>query len=81
MLYIDPQTCIDRGACADACPVEAIYAEDELPGGLERFTGINAVSNAIASTRGHFDDRASKRPGTARVAPGTSCRRHTRLSG
>ncbi|PPJ27853.1 hypothetical protein C5E45_16220 [Nocardia nova] len=80
MLYIDPQTCIDRRACADASPAETIYADDELPGGRERFTGINAVSNAIPSTRRPFDDRASKRPGTAPAAPGTSRRRHTGLS-
>ena len=23
MLYIDPKVCIDCGACADACPVDA----------------------------------------------------------
>ncbi|WP_280485816.1 4Fe-4S dicluster domain-containing protein, partial [Nocardia cyriacigeorgica] len=30
MLYIDPDTCIDCGACVDACPVEAIFSEDDL---------------------------------------------------
>jgi NAD-dependent dihydropyrimidine dehydrogenase PreA subunit len=29
-LYIDPQECIDCGACEPACPVEAIYAEFDL---------------------------------------------------
>lgn len=28
--YIDPDYCIDCGACAAECPVEAIYHEDEL---------------------------------------------------
>ncbi|MFP3513073.1 4Fe-4S dicluster domain-containing protein [Peribacillus sp. SIMBA_075] len=27
---IDPSICIDCGACESACPVEAIYHEDEL---------------------------------------------------
>ena len=30
MLYIDPDECIDCGACEPACPVNAIYAEDDL---------------------------------------------------
>lgn len=29
--YIDPSICIDCGACEAACPVEAIYHEDDLP--------------------------------------------------
>ena len=31
MLVIDPDTCIDCQACVPACPINAIYAEDELP--------------------------------------------------
>lgn len=27
---IDPDTCIDCGACVAACPVEAIYHEEDL---------------------------------------------------
>jgi NAD-dependent dihydropyrimidine dehydrogenase PreA subunit len=30
-LYINPEECIDCGACEPECPVEAIYAEDEVP--------------------------------------------------
>ncbi len=42
MLYIDPDTCIDCGACVDACPVEAVYADYDLPAQYARFTEINA---------------------------------------
>ncbi|VFA95935.1 NADPH-ferredoxin reductase fprA [Nocardia farcinica] len=42
MLYIDPATCIDCGACFEACPVGAVYAEDELPAQLDRYREINA---------------------------------------
>jgi len=28
--FINPNLCIDCGACETACPVEAIYHEDEL---------------------------------------------------
>jgi len=31
MLYIDPDGCIDCGACVPGCPVEAIYDEGSLP--------------------------------------------------
>ena len=30
-LYINPEECIDFGACEPECPVEAIYPEDEVP--------------------------------------------------
>lgn len=43
MLHIDPDTCIDCGACMDACPVDAIYGADDLPVNLLRYTEINAA--------------------------------------
>ena len=30
-LYIDPDECIDCGACEPVCPVTAIFAEDAVP--------------------------------------------------
>ena len=30
-LYIDPEECIDCAACEPECPVEAIFADDEVP--------------------------------------------------
>ena len=30
-LYIDPDECIDCGACEPECPVDAIYDEEEVP--------------------------------------------------
>jgi ferredoxin len=30
-LVIDPDECIDCGSCVDACPADAIYADNELP--------------------------------------------------
>ncbi len=42
MLYIDPDECIDCGACVPECPVEAIYDETELPEELEKWKAINA---------------------------------------
>ena len=41
-LYIDPEECIDCGFCEPECPVEAIYAEDDVPEEWESFTEKNA---------------------------------------
>ena len=43
MLYIDPDECIDCGACEPACPVSAIFAEDDLPDDQEAFREINTL--------------------------------------
>ena len=42
MLYIHPDECIDCGACEPACPVEAIYAVDDLPADQSKWEQINA---------------------------------------
>ena len=41
MLFINPETCIDCGACIPECPVEAIYYHEDLPSQLHRFLEIN----------------------------------------
>jgi ferredoxin len=33
--YIDPDTCIDCGACIPECPYEAIFTEEETPADYE----------------------------------------------
>ncbi|MFN8583233.1 MAG: ferredoxin family protein [Gemmatimonadaceae bacterium] len=43
MLYVDPDECIDCGACEPACPVSAIFAEDDVPADEQLFTQINAL--------------------------------------
>jgi NAD-dependent dihydropyrimidine dehydrogenase PreA subunit len=40
-LYIDPDECIDCGACEPACPVSAIYSEDDVPGDQTPWIEIN----------------------------------------
>ena len=34
---IHPDECIDCGACVPACPVSAIFPEEDVPGGEEEF--------------------------------------------
>ena len=46
MLYIDPAECIDCGACAPECPVEAIFYEDNVPAEWKEFVGLNAQMSA-----------------------------------
>lgn len=41
-LYIHPTECIDCAACEPACPVEAIFYEDDIPDEWKQFTAINA---------------------------------------
>tara|TARA_B110001454_G_scaffold218880_1_gene248386 strand:+ start:1002 stop:1277 length:276 start_codon:yes stop_codon:yes gene_type:complete len=43
ILYIDPDECIDCGACEPACPVSAIYAEEDVPEEETAYTEINAL--------------------------------------
>jgi len=40
--YIDPDECIDCGACEPACPVDAIFEEGAVPPEWRDFTRINA---------------------------------------
>ncbi|HBQ96864.1 MAG: ferredoxin family protein [Firmicutes bacterium] len=40
-LYIDPETCIDCGACVPECPAGAIFMEDDLSEEDRKFIQIN----------------------------------------
>jgi NAD-dependent dihydropyrimidine dehydrogenase PreA subunit len=42
MYFIDPDECIDCGACEPECPVTAIFAEDAVPDQWQNFIQINA---------------------------------------
>ena len=41
MLYIDPDECIDCAACEPVCPVNAIFAEEEVPEHWAEWTPVN----------------------------------------
>ena len=59
-LYIDPDECIDCGACEPACPVTAIFAEDDVPEGQKEYTEIDAL---------WFKDKAAARARVQALKP------------
>jgi len=42
-LVIDPDDCIDCAVCVPECPVQAIYAEEDVPADQRDFTPLNAT--------------------------------------
>jgi len=42
MLVIDPDVCIDCGACAPECPVQAIYPAEEVPDKWKSYIKLNS---------------------------------------
>ncbi len=96
MLVIDPEECIDCGACEPECPVEAIFPEDALPDKLEPFVKINyafpdgaAPDDEAATARhvetghvvlGHVRESPAGCPDRGRGRPRTP-RRAARLPG
>ena len=41
-LVIDPDDCIDCAVCVPECPVNAIYADEDVPKEQRAFTALNA---------------------------------------
>jgi len=41
MLTIDPDECIDCGACEPECPTSAIFSEDDLPEKWSEYVELN----------------------------------------
>lgn len=49
MLVIDPDECIDCAVCIPECPVNAIYAEEDLPADQQAFTKLNAELSKLST--------------------------------
>ena len=60
MLVIDPDECIDCALCEPECPVDAIFADDEIPEGQEKFLELNRELSqtwpVITHAKSHPDD-------------------------
>jgi len=51
-IYIDPDTCIDCGACVPECPYAAIFPEDEVPAA---YTAKGGEYISKVGLTGHFE--------------------------
>jgi NAD-dependent dihydropyrimidine dehydrogenase PreA subunit len=72
-LFIDPNECIDCGACEPECPVNAIFPEESLPAEWAKYTAIDATwftDKAAAAPPSTSSSRLSAAP----RAPGRSGR-------
>ncbi|MGY8754644.1 MAG: indolepyruvate ferredoxin oxidoreductase subunit alpha [Candidatus Poseidoniales archaeon] len=47
-LVIDPDECIDCGACVPECPVDAIFADTDIPDGEEEWEERNELESVDA---------------------------------
>ena len=50
--YIDPDTCIDCGACIPECPCGAIFPEDEVP---SAYTAKGGEYISRVDLKGHYE--------------------------
>src|SRR5690625_784162 len=57
MLYIQPDECVDCGACEPVCPVEAIFYEDDTPEEWAEYYDANV----------HFFDELGSPGGAAKL--------------
>ncbi len=46
-LVIDPEECIDCTLCVAECPVEAIFAEDDVPDDQREYIALNAELSKV----------------------------------
>jgi ferredoxin len=63
MMYINPDECVDCGACEPVCPTEAIYYEDDVPeqwsgfvpAGREFFNNLGSPGGASKLGKQNYD--------------------------
>ena len=60
ILYIHPDECIDCNACVPECPVEAIFAAEDVPEEWVSYIELNAE---MAPQSPHIDQKKDPMPG------------------
>mgnify|MGYP003565651528 CR=1 FL=1 len=50
-IYIDPDTCIDCGACVPECPYDAIFPEEDVPSEYTMGAGVEYVPHGGTRTK------------------------------
>ncbi len=65
MLYIDPDECIDCGACLPECPVEAIFPDVDVPSRWIQYVELNRDRTAalIAQNQGPITEQQEPKLG------------------
>jgi ferredoxin len=65
MLYIDADECIDCGGCVSECPVEAIFADLEVPSKWAHYVEFNRERVALlkAQPDTHITERREPKEG------------------
>jgi ferredoxin len=66
-LFINPDQCIDCGACEPECPWEAIFHEDHVPKEFAADIALNAVSAARPTEFVEATTRESRSPSSDEV--------------
>lgn len=64
MLVIDPEVCIDCGACIPECPVQAIYVEDDVPEKWKNYVALNKTKAKDLPVLTEKREPLTKRPNT-----------------
>lgn len=67
LLHVDPRACIDCGACADACPVDAVVAAPRLRADQAEYAAINADYFADRPVTPAWDAPVFPPPGLSRT--------------
>ncbi|HCE10431.1 MAG TPA: ferredoxin [Oxalobacteraceae bacterium] len=71
-LAINPDECIDCAVCVAECPVNAIYAEEDVPQDQQAFIALNAELatqwEIITSTKGALPEAEEWKDKTGKLA-------------
>ena len=59
-LYIDPDDCIDCGACITECPVEAIFWDANIPDHFREYIQLNADRVKALKPHGRITEKRAR---------------------